>query len=395
MKKKMFSLLMAVALVVGVLAGCGSNSNGSASTASSGGSSTGKNAVKIGGIGPISGSNAVYGLATRNGAQIAVNEINKKGGLQFQLNFQDDEGDPEKGVNAYHKLKDWGAQILYGCTTSDSCAAVASETYADRCFQLTPSASSATVTEGKDNVFQLCFTDPGQGAAAARYIGKNRLGKKVAVIYNNSDPYSTGIYNAFASEAGKQSFKIVSTTTFPGDSTTDFSVQLNDAKKAGADLIFMPIYYTPASLILAQAKSMGYQPSFFGCDGMDGILSMEGFDASLAEGLMLMTPFSASASDSATKNFVSAYRKSYKETPNQFAADGYDCIYALYNACKKADVTANTSTPDVCKKLIKTFTSADFAFSGLTGSNMTWSAKGNVSKNPVAVRIENGKYVTM
>lgn len=395
MKKKVFGLFMAVVMVVGVLAGCGSNSSGSASTTSSGSSSSGKNAIKIGGIGPISGSSAVYGLATRNGAQVAVNEINKKGGLQFQLNFQDDEGDPEKGVNAYHKLKDWGAQILYGCTTSDSCAAVASETNADRCFQLTPSASSTTVTEGKDNVFQLCFTDPGQGAAAAQYIGKNQLGKKVAVIYNNSDPYSTGIYNAFASEADKQSFKIVSTTTFPNDSTTDFSVQLNDAKKAGADLVFMPIYYTPASLILSQAKSMGYQPSFFGCDGMDGILSMEGFDASLAEGLMLMTPFNASASDSATKNFVSAYKKSYKETPNQFAADGYDCIYALYNACKKAGVTADMSTSDVCEKLIKTFTSNDFTFSGLTGSNMTWSKKGSVSKNPVAVRIKNGKYVTM
>jgi branched-chain amino acid transport system substrate-binding protein len=393
MKKRVFSLLTAAALMAACLAGCGSTPAGTSSSSASGSGES--SAIKIGGIGPITGTAAVYGVATRNGAQIAVDEINAKGGLQLELNFQDDENDAEKAVNAYNNLKDWGMQLLYGCTTTTPCAAVATETYADRYFQLTPSASSTSVTEGHDNVFQVCFTDPGQGTAAAQYIGKNSLGTKVAVIYNNSDAYSTGIYNAFAAEAANQSFEIVSTTTFPSDDTTDFSVQLNEAKNAGADLVFIPIYYTPASLILSQAKSTGYAPSFFGCDGMDGILSMEGFDTSLAEGLMLMTPFNASATDDATVAFVDAYQKAYNETPNQFAADGYDCIYAIYDACTAAGITPDMSHEDTCEALIAQFTSSDFSVDGLTGAGMTWSAGGEVSKAPVAVRIENGAYATM
>jgi branched-chain amino acid transport system substrate-binding protein len=399
MNKKFFALTMAAVMTAACLSGCGSASapaSGSAASSGTSGADAGSaSAIKIGGIGPVTGSAAVYGLATKNGAQVAVDEINAMGGLQFELNFQDDEADAEKGVNAYHKLQDWGMQILYGCTTTGSCAAVAAESYAERYFQITPSASSTTVTDGKDNVFQVCFTDPGQGAAAAKYVADNALGEKIAVIYNNADPYSTGIYTAFAAEAQAQGLNIVSTTTFPDDTTTDFTVQLNDAKSAGADLIFMPIYYTPASLILSQAKSMNYQPGFFGCDGMDGILSMEGFDASLAEGLMLMTPFNADASDDATASFVKAYQAAYGETPNQFAADGYDAIYAIYQACQSAGVTADMSHEDVCEAMVAQFTGDGFSIDGLTGAGMAWAADGSVSKAPVAIRIEGGKYVNM
>lgn len=388
MKKKVICLLMAAIMATACLTGCGAKKSESNSASDA-------KVIKIGGIGPVTGAAAVYGLATRNGAQIAVKEINAKGGLQLQLNFQDDENDAEKSVNAYNKLKDWGMQVLYGCTTTAPCAAVAAETNADRYFQITPSASSTTVTQGRDNVFQVCFTDPGQGSAAAKYIAENKLASKVAVIYNNADPYSTGIYTAFAAQAKKQKLNIVSTTTFPDDTATDFSVQLNDAKKSGADLVFMPIYYTPASLILSQAKTMGYAPKFFGCDGMDGILSMKGFPASLAEGLMLMTPFNADAVDSATCSFVKAYQTAYKDVPNQFAADGYDAIYAIYNACKMAGVTASMSHEDICGKLIKQFTDSSFRVDGLTGAGMKWSSDGAVSKAPVAVKIAGGKYVTM
>ena len=165
MYKKVFAFMMAAAMMLACLAGCGNKD-----TASSG-------AIKIGGIGPLTGGAATYGIATKNGAQIAVDEINAKGGLQFELNFQDDEADGEKGVNAYNNLKDWGMQILYGCTTTGSCVAVSGETYADRYFQLTPSASSTDVTAGKDNVFQMCFTDPNQGIAAADYEGQ-QAGRK-------------------------------------------------------------------------------------------------------------------------------------------------------------------------------------------------------------------------
>ncbi|HIZ94419.1 ABC transporter substrate-binding protein [Flavonifractor sp. An112] len=397
-KSRILSLALAGALSFSMLAGCGGGTeSGSANTPAGGNETTSGNTegtIQIGGIGPLTGSAAVYGLATKQGAEIAIEEINALGGLQFSLNAQDDEGDIEKAVNAYGKLKDDGAKIIYGCTTTNPCVAVAAETFNDRYFQLTPSASSTDVTAGKDNVFQVCFTDPNQGITAANYIKDNNLGTKIAVIYNNGDAYSTGIYNAFQTTADDIGLEVVTVQTFPDDTNTDFNVQLSAAKDAGADLVFMPIYYTPASLILSQAKSMGYEPTFFGCDGMDGILDLEGFDKSLAEGLMLMTPFNAWGEDERTKTFVSEYEAAYGGIPNQFAADGYDCMYAIYEACTAAGVTADMSAEEICEALIAQFTSSDFSVDGLTGTGMTWSANGEVSKAPVVVKVEGGVYVT-
>ena len=347
----------------------------------------------IGGIGPLTGSAATYGIATKQGAEIAVDEINALGGIQLSLEFQDDEGDAEKAINAYNALKGNGMQIVYGCTTTTPCVSVAAETFNERYFQLTPSASSTDVTAGKDNVFQMCFTDPDQGVTAADYVAENGLATKVAVIYNNGDAYSTGIAQGFISQAAEVGLEVVAEQTFPDDTNTDFTVQLNAAKDGGAELVFMPIYYTPASLILNQAKSMGYEPTFMGGDGMDGILAIEGFDTSLAEGLLLMTPFNASATDERTASFVSEYQTRYNEIPNQFAADGYDCIYAIYEACQKAGVTADMSHEDICAALISTFTSSDFSVDGLTGSGMTWAATGEISKAPLVFEVQDGVYV--
>ena len=383
MNKKVFAIIMAAAMMLACLAGCGSKAPSNTA------------AIKIGGIGPLTGGAATYGIATKNGAQVAVDEINAKGGLQLELNFQDDEADGEKGVNAYNNLKGWGMQILYGCTTTGSCVAVAGETASDRYFQLTPSASSSDVTAGKNNVFQMCFTDPNQGIAAADYVAANNLGEKIAVLYNNGDAYSTGIAMAFIDRAKELNLDVVAQVTFPDDSNTDFTTQLNEAKSAGADMMFLPIYYTPASLMLAQAKDMGYAPTFFGADGMDGILYLDGFDASLAEGLMLMTPFNPTATDERTQNFVKTYTEKYgAETLNQFAADGYDCIYALYDACVKNGITAESKPEEICEKLIATFTSADFKIDGLTGTGMGWTTLGEVSKTPMVVEISGGAYVT-
>ena len=408
--KKLLALLLAAAMVFS-MAACGTSATSSVAENASAGeaASTGEAApaatgaaIKLGGIGPLTGAAAIYGTATKNGSEIAVEEINALGGIQFEINWQDDEHDAEKAVNAYNTLKDWGMQMLVGTTTTAPCVAVSAETNADRIFQLTPSASSTDViggqTEGiarKDNVFQMCFTDPNQGTASAQYIKEQSLGTKIAVIYNNSDAYSTGIYNKFAAEAEAQGLEIVSTTTFTDDTATDFSVQLNDAKNAGADLIFLPIYYTPASLILTQAKAMDYAPKFFGVDGMDGILTLEGFDTSLAEGVMLLTPFSADAEDEKTQSFVKKYQEKYGEIPNQFAADAYDCVYAIYEACQKAGVTADMSAADICEKMIATFSSADFTVDGLTGTGMTWSDSGEVSKAPKGMVIQDGAYVGM
>ena len=395
--KKFLAMALTGVMCVGLLAGCSNGSSGTTS-APSGGSSASSTAgadgaIKIGGIGPLTGSAATYGIATKQGAEIAVDEINALGGIQLSLEFQDDEGDAEKAINAYNALMDDGMQIVYGCTTTTPCVSVAAETFNERYFQLTPSASSTDVTAGKDNVFQMCFTDPDQGVTAADYVAENGLATKVAVIYNNGDAYSTGIAQGFISQAAEVGLEVVAEQTFPDDTNTDFTVQLNAAKDGGAELVFMPIYYTPASLILNQAKSMGYEPTFMGGDGMDGILAIEGFDTSLAEGLLLMTPFNASATDERTASFVSEYQTRCNEIPNQFAADGYDCIYAIYEACQKAGVTADMSHEDICAALISTFTSSDFSVDGLTGSGMTWAATGEISKAPLVFEVQDGVYV--
>lgn len=408
--KKFLAMALTGAMCVGLLAGCSNGSSGTTSAPSGGSSASSPasstagadGAIKIGGIGPLTGSAATYGIATKQGAEIAVDEINALGGIQLSLEFQDDEGDAEKAINAYNALKGNGMQIVYGCTTTTPCVSVAAETFNERYFQLTPSASSTDVTAGKDNVFQMCFTDPDQGVTAANYVAENGLATKVAVIYNNGDAYSTGIAQGFISQAAEVGLEVVAEQTFPDDTNTDFTVQLNAAKDGGAELVFMPIYYTPASLILNQAKSMGYEPTFMGGDGMDGILAIEGFDTSLAEGLMLMTPFNASSTDERTVSFVESYKalSGSDENPNQFAADGYDCMYAIYEALQRIDNLEEIAAMDyaerhaaLCEALISVFTSADFAVDGLTGPGMTWQTNGEVAKEIMVMTVENGAYV--
>ena len=399
-KKNLAALLMAGAMCMSLLAGCSTKDESSQPSASQPAGQENQNGgvvtIKVGGIGPTTGNNAQYGTATQWGAEIAVEEINALGGpIKFDFKYEDDTGAADTAVAAYNSLKDWAKDaplVIYGCTTTTPCVAVAAETYSDRYFQLTPSASSPDVTANKDNTFQMCFTDPGQGSAAAEYLKSSGLGTKIGVIYNNGDAYSTGIADAFIAHAKEIGLDVVATSTYPEDTTTDYTVQLNACKDAGADLVFLPIYYTPASLILAQAKQMNYAPTFFGGDGMDGILAIEGFDTSLAEGLILLTPFDAAASDERTSGFVSKYQELYGETPNQFAADGYDCMYAIYNACQQIDGIADMDSAALCDALIGVFTSGSFSMDGLTGSGMTWTASGEVSKEAMVLTVKNGAY---
>lgn len=392
MKKSRIIALLLALMMCFALAACGKKAPVEEPKTAEGSDAT---ALKIGFIGPRTGGAALYGQAAERGAQIAVDEINAKNeGLKIEFNPMDDEHDAEKAIYAYQQLQDWGAQVVVGCVTTTPCNAVAAEAFADRMFMLTPSASSPAVLKDRDNVYQLCFSDPNQGTASAQYIAENKLATKVAVIYNNADAYSTGIYQTFAEAAKTSGLEVVSVTTFTDDTANDFSVQLKDAQQKGADLVFLPIYYTPASLILKQAADMDYAVKFFGCDGLDGLLGIEGFDVKLAEGVMLLTPFAADATDAKTKAFVEAYKKAYNETPSQFAADGYDCVYALYQAAKDSgeDVT-KLSAKDMCDLMIKTFSSESFSVNGLTGEGMKWKATGEVSKAPKAVEIQNGVYV--
>lgn len=350
-------------------------------------------AIRVGGTGPLTGGASIYGLAVQRGAEIAVEEVNALGGIQFELKMEDDAHDGEKAVNAYNALKDWGMQLSLNSVTTTPGIATSQLNYEDRIFGLTPSASGTAVTEGKDNVFQMCFADPNQGSASAKYISEQKLGEKIAVIYKNDDAYSSGIYDTFKTEAATLGLNIVSATTFTTDSQNDFSVQLQDAKNAGADLLFLPMYYDAASLILNQANAMGYAPKFFGVDGMDGILTLEGFDTSLAEGVMLLTPFSADAEDELTKSFVAKYQDKYGEVPNQFAADAYDCIYALHQACTAAGATVDMSAEELNDLMMEQFTT--MTFDGLTGTGATWSENGQITKDPKGMVIQDGVYVGM
>lgn len=344
---------------------------------------------KVGLIGPMTGDAATYGNAVANGARIAVAEVNALGGIQLELNVQDDEHDAEKSVNAYNTLMDQGAQLIIGTVTTTPCIAVGTEAYNDRVFMLTPTASSPDVIKEKDNIYQICFTDPAQGAASAEYIFNKKLATKVGVIYNNADAYSTGIYQTFEAKAKELGLELVNVSTFTGE-TTDFSVQLSSAKSAGAELVFLPIYYTPASMIFQQAAAMEYKPVFFGVDGMDGILSIEGFDKSLADGVLLLTPFSADAADERTQSFVQKYKELANDIPNQFAADAYDAVYVIYQAATAGKLTSSMSHEEVCEAMIAEM--QKLTYDGITGT-MSWQATGEVTKTPTAVVIKDGAYV--
>ena len=399
--KKFLALLLALAMVFALCA-CGTSEEEAAEVTEAAveettetaetGDAAEANTFKLGVSGPLTGGAAVYGTAVAQGAQIAVDEINAQGGIQFELSAQDDEADGEKAVNAYNALLDWGMQILVGPVTSGSGIAVAAVAYQDRVFCLTPSGSSTDVIDGNDNMFQVCFTDPNQGIASADYMAENYPDAKVAVIYRNDDAYSQGIHDNFVAECAEVGIDVVYEGTFTNDTATDFSVQLTAAQAAEADMVFLPIYYQPASVILNQANDMGYAPTFFGVDGMDGILTLEGFDTSLAEGVMLLTPFSADAEDEMTQNFVAAYEDAYGEVPNQFAADAYDAVYIIAAAIEQAGVTSDMSNEEICDALSAAM--VEITVDGITGSGMTWDESGAVSKGPMAVVIEDGVYVT-
>ncbi len=376
------------------MAACSSN-GGSATPAGSTAAEAG--AFKLGSSGPLTGDAAVYGLAVQHGAQIAIDEINAAGKVAFEFNMQDDQADGEMATSAFNTLMDWGMQVSLLTVTSGSGQAVAPLYDQENIFAITPSGSSTSVIYAKNgesdpygNTFQMCFTDPAQGTLSATYVAEHpELGTNIAIIYRNDDNYSTGIYDKFVAQANELGLNIVDTETFVKDAT-DFSVQIQKCKAAGADLVFLPIYYQPSSQIFTEAAKQEYAPTFFGVDGMDGILTMEGFDPTMAEGVFVLTPFSATASDDKTQNFVKKYQAQYGEIPNQFAADAYDAVYAIAAAIEATGVTAADSTDDITEALIGQFTS--MTFNGVTGKDVTWAASGEVSKAPMAVVIKNGTY---
>ena len=382
--KKYVALILAAMMVLSMFVGCASSDAGKS------GDSAG--VIKVGTTGPLTGDYAVYGKAVEYGLKLAFEEINALGGLQFEVNAQDDEAGGEKAVNAYNTLMDWGMQIMAGPTTSGAAAAVAAECVADEVFMLSPSASDAAVIATGDNIFQICFSDPNQGKASADYIFTHNLSTAVGVIYDSSNAYSAGIYKTFQEQADAIGLNVACVEAFTSSSSSDLSTQVTKCKEAGCDLIFLPIYTAEAARILTCASNIGYAPKFFGCDGLDGILGVENFDPALAEGVLLLTPFDATSTDEKTQTFVKNYTEKFGIAPNQFAADAYDVAYAIYQACKDSGVTADMSAKEINALMVAWFTS--HSFDGITGAGMTWGTDGAVSKYPMAVKIENGAYVS-
>ena len=396
--KKVLAFALAVVMVFALAACGGSSTSAPAATQAPAAAPAAEAApaadaaFKLGSQGPLTGGAAIYGNAVMNAIAIAVDEVNAMDGVHFEFMAQDDEADSgDKAVNAYNALMDWGMQVMAGTVTSGSGITVSAQAYSDRLFMLTPSGSSVDLIADKDNAFQVCFTDPNQGVASADYMAQHFADAKVAVIYRNDDAYSQGIHDTFVSEAAAKGIEVVYEGGFV-DGTADFSVYLTAAKDAGADMLFLPIYYQPASVILTQADQMGYKPTVFGVDGMDGILGQENFDTALAEGVFLLTPFAADADDARTQAFVAEYQKRYGETPNQFAADGYDAVYILKAALEAAGCTPDMSAADICEALIQVM--PNITVDGVTGQGMTWASNGEVSKAPMAVVIKDGAYVT-
>ena len=346
----------------------------------------------IGGTGPLTGDYATYGTSVRNGAALAAEEINEAGGVNgilFDVKMEDDQADPEKAINGYSILVDEGMQVSLGAVTSGACLSLIEEAQVDGMLVITPSASQKECVQ-YDNCFRVCFTDPMQGVYAADFISDNAIATKVAIIYDKSNDYSVGIHDNFVSRAGEVGIDVVTDQAFTSQSNIDFSVQLQAVKDSGAELVFLPIYAQEAAYILTQAKSAGIEATFFGCDGLDGILTKIGEgNTDACEGVMLLTPFAADAQDEKTVNFTTKYKEQFGETPDQFAADAYDAVYAIKAAMEQAGIT-DLDDPDLNEKLISAMT--EITVEGVTGT-MTWDAEGEPSKSATAVVIKDGAYV--
>lgn len=352
---------------------------------------------KIGVIGPMTGDYAQYGLGVYHAAQVAAEEINANGGFNGYnveiLDAGDDQGDPEKAVNAYNDLLDKGMQMLCGTVTSGSCIAVGAEA-AESTFLFTPSGTALDCITAGSNEFRMCFTDPAQGTKSAEFIGEHKLATKVAVLYDSMADYNSGVHDAFVAAAEENGLEVVADEAYTTDNNTDYSVQLKKIKDSGAELLFLPNYYSDNALILQQAHDAGMDDiKKFGVDGMDGILGVENFDTSLAEGVMLLTPFSVTSEDEKSKAFVEAYEAANKnEVPNQFAADAYDVLFAMQLAANDAAITPDMSNEDISAAMSASMLNIELE--GLTGK-AKWSEDGECDKEPKAFEIKDGAYVEM
>lgn len=374
--KKFFCMMMAVLMVLAMTA-CGGEKTPTPNQDET-------ETIRIGGIGPLSGGYANYGFSVKNGAQLAVDEINAAGGIngkQIELSFQDSQADPESAVNAYGKLMDWGMQVSLGGVLSGETASIVAAAREDNIMLITPSGSADKCIDGNSRAFRVCFYDSFQGAAAAQYIKNNNMVDTVGILYQSDIDYSVGLYNAFVEECGKSGITIAETQTFTDATKTDFSTQINALVNSGVKLVFIPFYAEEASTFLTQARGkFADDVYFFGADGLDGILGKVEQDPTIANNVLMLTPFAADDPAENVQAFVKAYQAAYNATPDQFAADAYDAVYVIKAAVEKAGTTDGDAMAAAMASLEVT---------GVTGT-MTWNADGNTNKNASAILYYDG-----
>lgn len=376
--KKFLCMMMAVLMVL-AMAACGGE------PANNGGNDTpDATTVKIGGIGPLTGAYANYGLSEKNGAELAVKEINEAGGIagkQIELSYQDSQGESESAVNAYGKLMDWGMEVSLGCVLSGENASVVAAARDDDVLLITPSGSADKCIDGNDKAFRVCFYDSYQGAVAAQYIKDNNMVDTVGILYQSDNDYSVGLYNAFVAKCGELGITIAETQTFTSSTNTDFSTQVSALVSSGVKLVFIPLYAEEASTFLTQAHGkFADDVYFFGADGLDGILGKVEQDTSLANNVLMLTPFAADNPAENVQSFVKKYQEAYGATPDQFAADAYDAIYVIKAAVEKAGSTSGAALASALTSL---------TVEGVTGT-MTWAADGNTNKPASAILYYDG-----
>ena len=373
---------MAALMVAALFAGC-------APAASNGGVAS--NEFVIGMSGPLTGGAAVYGVAVKNAAQMAVDEINAAGGLngfKFKLVATDDQHDATKVATNYANLMNQGMQVSLGTVTTAPGLEFKTLSKEDNVFFLTPSASGDAIPEF-DNAFQMCFADGNQGAVAADFVNNAGL-TKIGVFYKSDDSYSDGIYKQFKENLDAE-IEVVE-TSFTEATSTDFATQITALKEC--KFIFMPIYYQPAAVFMEQAKNeIPAGVTYYGCDGFDGLAGQLDL-TTIPQEVSMLSHFDATATEGTAAEFVKKYTEKFgTDTLNQFGASAYDCIYAIYGAMKELieegkTVTPQTSASELCEMLKAKFTGGYTVAEGATGTNIKWNADGTVAKGAVKYNLK-------
>ena len=376
---KVVAVLACLCMVAGAFVGCNSEKK--------------SDEIVIGLSGPLTGGAAVYGIAVKNAAQMAVDEINAEadanGGLKLKLIALDDQHDATKVETNYASMMDQGMQVSLGCVTTNPCLEFAAFSKDDNVFFLTPSASANDVVKN-DNAYQMCFADGNQGSVAANYVNTLDF-DTIGIFYKSDDNYSKGIYDQFKATL-KDSITTVD-AAFTGDAS-DFTQQIENLKDC--KFIFMPIYYTPASNFMMQAKGkIADDAIYYGCDGFDGLASAEGFDiTTIPQSITMLSHFDSNAKEGKAKEFADKYVAKFgKDTLNQFGASAYDCVYAIYAAMNEAiedgkTIDASTSASDLCNILKEQFNNGFTFENGATGASISWGTDGFVKKDAAPVSLK-------